>query len=156
MPFAVLIVCTMLSYGCSVVGLGVGAIIDSKTPEYTRIEKNQMLSLEHAEKITLYLEDGSCDYGKITSFTTPTLEEMSGLEVDSGTTIGQRMLIFESTVYPDTASQVQYIPMWSVSYAQARNTKRAKYVGLAIGLLFDIMALSSVHINPILFQDTAE
>jgi hypothetical protein len=93
------------------------------------------------------MEDGSYDHGKVNGYTSKTPMEPGQSDADSVLTIGERMLIFKSSVYTDSARQIQYIPMSSVSYAEVRNAKNAKYIGLAIGLLFDIIAISSMDMN---------
>jgi len=56
MPFAVLIVCTMLSSGCSVVGLGVGMAIDNS---HTKLSECGCGYIKAETKATVCLHDGS-------------------------------------------------------------------------------------------------
>lgn len=153
---AILIALVNYLCGCSVVGLGVGALIDKSRPDYTTVEPDKILDLGPGTKMTLFMEDGSYEYGKVAGTTSKIPGERTPDNIDSIMTFDQRMLIFESIVYPDTDRHAQYLPLRSVGYARVHNSKNAKYVGLVIGLFFDIMAASSVHIGPFPFKEAGE
>jgi hypothetical protein len=56
--------------GCSVVGLGVGAVIDSGTPDYKTVETDRVESIKRKTKTVVHLNDGSQRAGKFINLVT--------------------------------------------------------------------------------------
>ena len=58
-------ICTsFLLNSCSLIGFGIGAAVDSKTPKTSNIYKNQIDTLEIGNKVEIILFDGKKKYGK--------------------------------------------------------------------------------------------
>ena len=136
---ALLLTLTSYMSGCSVVGLGVGTAIDSSKPDYRMVEGEQILSIKPGTKTTLHLESGSLENGKFAGYATMTSKEPTPLDPDSTLTLDERRLIIQPSHNSKSDQGTEYIPLRTVKFAEIKNNKHAKYIGLGIGLVIDIM-----------------
>jgi hypothetical protein len=124
--------------GCSVVGLGVGAAIDNKQPEYRKMETHQFQSIEPGKEIVLHLEDGSLRSGKYSDNHNRRHENTAIFYKDTALTLGEQMLIIQPRYVSDSVQQNETVSLSSISFMEIKNKKEAKHLGLMAGLIIDI------------------
>ncbi|UCC80435.1 MAG: hypothetical protein JSW64_03475 [Candidatus Zixiibacteriota bacterium] len=150
LAMAVLVALTNYMYGCSVVGLGVGAAIDRKTPDYKKVKSDQAQSIARGRDATLYLDDGSSRSGEFQGITNEKPKEAAVSDIDTTLTLHECVLIIQSPYFPDGSREKECIPVNSISYIEVRNIKEAKHLGFMTGLIVDIVLvwwISSLDIS---------
>lgn len=142
-----LLIVTILSSGCSVVGLGTGALIDSSKPDYKFIEKDQISTLKPGTRTILHVDERYTKEGKFVGFTVKSDENGTGGKTDTSDTAPDSSLIIRSLESMKTDIKYEYIPLQDIDYTQVKNKKNAKYIGLGVGLLIDIAIIAAIYIK---------
>jgi hypothetical protein len=145
-----LLIVIILFSGCSVVGLGVGAAIDRKTPDYKKVKSDQAQSLERGRDVTLYLDDGSSRSGEFQEITIEKPKKAIVSDIDTTLTLYECVLIVQSPYFPVGSRENECIPIDSVSCIEVSNIKEAKHLGFMTGLIIDIVLvlwISSLEIS---------
>jgi len=147
---AVLIALANYMCGCSVVGLGVGAAIDSRRPDYRMIESEQAQSIDTGTNVTIHHKDGSLRKGKFTDHTSEESKEAPVHDNDTTLSLNEGMLIIHFPFSTGTIQKIECIPLHSISHIEITNVKETKHLGLITGLIIDILLvwwISSLDIS---------
>ena len=107
-----LIILSLIFNGCTLYGLGIGAIVDSRTSDNEIIDREEYKTIEIYRDITIYQKDSTTKIGKFieTSGNYIILETMFGLES---------------------------VSMENIANIEVKTKKNAMWKGLGIGLGLD-------------------
>jgi hypothetical protein len=146
---------TILSSGCSVVGLGVGAAIDGCTPDYERVEIDRVKSIKRKTKTVVHLDNGSLRTGKFKHLVTRPVVENTNRDIDPRAISIEEILVLQLGGNRDSLAQsgisgiksYEYINLSDVTSVEARRTKYCKWIGLAVGLAIDFYKMGKAFSN---------
>jgi hypothetical protein len=141
--------------GCSVVGLGVGAVIDSGTPDYKTVETDRVESIKRKTKTVVHLNDGSQRAGKFINLVTKPVPEAANRYADSSAISIEEAIVLQFDIISDDLTKSEkslwiyseYIDLSDVTSVQVHRAKYCKWIGLAIGLVIDVINLEKAISN---------
>lgn len=123
-----LLVVTILSSSCSVVGLGMGAAIDYGEDDYKIVETKKLVSTKPGTHTLVNLKDGSQLIGNYDGLAVKKPD--NDIAADSLIILQNIDSLAEKTNY-------SYISLHSVESVMIKNKKDMKYIGLAFGIIID-------------------
>ncbi|MCH7818612.1 MAG: hypothetical protein IIB40_03545 [Candidatus Marinimicrobia bacterium] len=117
-----LIIFSLIFNGCTLYGLGIGAIVDSRTSDSEIIDRDEYKSIEINRDITVYQKDRSIRKGKFIE------------------TSGNYLII-------ETKFGLESVSMQDITNIEAESKKNAMWKGLGIGFALDIVYVALVAIS---------
>lgn len=160
---AVVLLMAMTNYlcGCSVVGLSVGATIDSHRPDNKIIEKEQVESIKPDTRTTVFTRDGSQKTGKFGGLTEKPSFEKPDNDRDPGLSASEKQIILrhavnsDSVLYSDYTLKIsdEYIDLNDISLIEVPRKKYCKWIGLGAGLAIDaVLIFAAIGISSMDFK----
>jgi hypothetical protein len=143
--FALLILSANCLCGCSVVGMGVGATIDSHRRDCKIVEKEDVASIKPDTKITVYTWDGSQKTGEFGGLDPQPLSQNPEIQKELAAAASEKRILIRnimssySTTTTDSSLQPseEYVDFQDIAFIEAPRRKSCKWVGLGLGLLVD-------------------
>lgn len=121
----------LLSQGCTVIGLTIGAVNDSKKPDYRTVVSFDSVSMEQNPRmITTTIKPGK-------KIIVMTQDKQTFQGIFDGTAGQDDELALQIICAPDTIA----IPVKNVSQIQIRNEKYGTITGLLVGAALDGVAI---------------
>ena len=135
--------------GCSAVGLGVGAAVDSGRPDCKFVEKEQVVSLKPDTRITVYTRDGSQktgDFGGLDpqpSFQNPDIQKELLAAVSEKRILLRNILDSCGAIDGDNSLQAseEYVDFQDITFIEVPRGKNMKWVGLGLGAAVDVAVI---------------